>query len=119
MNAGIEDSNFPMIPNSPLQTEKSSEEHKKLEREILERMVGYITAAFGLVAGLAWNEAIQSFIQYAFPMGSPHSLWAKIIYAVIITIAVTLVTIYFTRLMTHKPIDEEEDGTLQRNIFPE
>lgn len=62
--------------------------------EIKEKSSGYMTAAFGLVAGLAWNDAIKSFIEFAFPFSTSGSILAKFIYAVIITIVVILLSQY-------------------------
>ena len=46
---------------------KKIKEHQSiLRKEIKEKTIGYILAAFGLVAGLAWNEAIKSFIDQFF-----------------------------------------------------
>ncbi len=56
----------------------------------------YIAAAFGLVAGLAWNDAIRSFIEYFFPLGA-NTLIMKFIYAFVITIVVTIVTTYIVK----------------------
>jgi hypothetical protein len=75
----------------------------KFERELRERTVGYIVAAFGLVAGLAWNEAIKSLIEYWFPLAQ-KSLLAKVIYAFILTAVLVLVTVYLRKLL----IKEEE-----------
>ena len=60
-------------------------------------MVGYILAGFGLVAGLAWNEAIKEFIAYLFPL-SKDTMLAKFAYASILTFILVLVTIYLARL---------------------
>lgn len=81
---------------------------KKIHHEVLEHMVSYITAAFGLVAGLAWNAAVQALIQYAFPVQDQNALWAKFVYAIAITIIVALITIYFTRVVAQKEESEEE-----------
>ncbi|MCK9187036.1 MAG: DUF5654 family protein [Candidatus Colwellbacteria bacterium] len=66
---------------------KKSAEFKSSVRE---RAVGYIMAAFGLVAGLAWNDAIKALIEELFPL-SKETLVAKFIYAVIISALVVLV----------------------------
>ncbi len=73
------------------------EEQVKLRKEIKERTVGYILAAFGFVAGLAWNEAIKSLIEQFFPP-STSSVFIKFIYAFIITIVIVVITIYLVRL---------------------
>lgn len=64
--------------------------------EFKKKTVGYITTAFGLVAGLAWNEAIKSFINYFFPM-QQNGMVAQFVYAVIITLVLVVVTVYILR----------------------
>ncbi|KUG19650.1 hypothetical protein ASZ90_010620 [hydrocarbon metagenome] len=55
-------------------------------------MAALITFAFGLVAALAWNEAIQAlFALYIDPGGS---ITAMLIYAVLVTIIAVLATIW-------------------------
>ena len=85
------------MPNIGDTFKTMEEEKKKLENEIRERTFSYIIAAFGLVAGLAWNDAITSLIEYIFPV-SAGSLFAKFIYAITITLAVVIVSIYLTRI---------------------
>jgi predicted ABC-type sugar transport system permease subunit len=72
---------------------KIKESGSELHKEVRERTLGYIVAAFGLVAGLAWNEAIKASIEYLFPLNQ-NSLLAKFIYAVVITLVVVVVSIY-------------------------
>lgn len=69
----------------------------KLQQEVRERTLGYIIAAFGLVAGLAWNDAIKALIEYLFPL-KENTLSAKIIYAFLITLIVVVCTIYLNHL---------------------
>jgi len=77
------------------------EERKKIQREVGERTIGYVLAAFGLVAGLAWNDAIRSLIEYFFPIERAGIL-AKIIYAVVITAVVVVFSIYLAKLADKK-----------------
>jgi hypothetical protein len=63
----------------------------ELESSVREKTVGYITAAFGLVAGLAWNDAIKSLIETFFP-GKSGGVFAKFGYAFLITAVVVLIT---------------------------
>ena len=70
-------------------------------KEIEERIVGYILAAFGLVAGLAWNEAIKSFIDQFFPV-SRDSVLVKFIYAIVITVIIVLLSIYLLKFSGKK-----------------
>jgi len=69
--------------------------------EVKEKTVGYILAALGLVAGLAWNEAIKALIERFFPVGT-STLLVRFSYAVLITIVVVVVSIYLTRLSKKK-----------------
>ena len=71
---------------------------EKVKREFKEKTVGYITAAFGLVAGLAWNDAVKALIEYLFPL-KQDSVFAKFIYAIIMTLIVVIATMYITRLL--------------------
>ena len=48
-------------------------------------------AALGLIAGLAWNEAVKGLIDHIYPLDQ-NGLWAKFIYAIIITLVVVVVS---------------------------
>lgn len=61
--------------------------------EIKNQTISYITGAFGLVAGLAWNDAIKALIDYFFPF-SKSTLGVKFLYAVLITFVVVMATKY-------------------------
>ena len=75
-------------------------EKKKLHKELLAQMVMLSTAGFGLVAALAWNEAIQSFVNtYVVKYISPGSgVLSRFIYAIIVTVVAVLVTYQLTKL---------------------
>lgn len=62
---------------------------KKEASEVRGRMVGYIGAALGLVAGLAWNEAITSLINSVFTLDK-NSVFAKFVYAAVLTAVVVI-----------------------------
>ncbi|MCL5016055.1 MAG: DUF5654 family protein [Patescibacteria group bacterium] len=64
--------------------QKIKEEAKSIQNEVRERTLGLILAAFGLVAGLAWNSAVTSLIQYLFPL-STGTIIAKFVYALMMT----------------------------------
>lgn len=61
----------------------------------LETFAGFITAAFGLIAALAWNEAIKAIILEFFKAGS--AITGLVIYAVIVTIIAVLATLIIAR----------------------
>lgn len=64
-------------------------------------MVALSTSGFGLVAALAWNEAIQSFVkQYIdqyFSIGS--GIVSRFIYAIIITALAVFTTYQLTKIV--------------------
>jgi len=70
-------------------------------REVKERLVGYMTAAFGLVAALAWNDAVKALIDILYAVDK-NTVTAKFIYAIVITIAVVVVSIYLSKLSEKK-----------------
>ena len=76
--------------------EKLRDEKDKIKREVKKQVLAYITAAFGLIAGLAWNEAIKELIDYLFPIS--NSLLAKFIYAIVMTFVVILISLYLVKL---------------------
>lgn len=87
--------------------ERLNEERKKVTGEVRERLLGYLVGALGLVAGLAWNDAIRAFIEYAFPLNK-DSLTMKFIYAIIITLVIVIATVYLTRFLKKKETEEKQ-----------
>ncbi len=77
---------------------RNAQEDIKLRVEIRERTIGYMLAAFGLVAGLAWNDAIQTFIAYLYPRPE-NTLPAKFLYAIIITVLIVSISTYISRFL--------------------
>ncbi len=72
-----------------------------IKSEIKMRTMGYIGAGFGLVAGLAWNDAIKGLIEYLFPF-SQTTILAKFLYAIVITIAVVILLSYLEKFLNPK-----------------
>jgi TRAP-type C4-dicarboxylate transport system permease small subunit len=66
-----------------------------MKAEILDKIAALVTAAFGLVAALAWNGAIRAIFEAVF--GSADNIPAMLIYAVVITVIAVLVTIWIAR----------------------
>jgi hypothetical protein len=67
-----------------------------LKGEVIENIAALLTAAFGLVAALAWNGAIQAIFVEVF--GTAENITAQLTYAVIVTIVAVLVTIWIGRM---------------------
>lgn len=69
---------------------------KDIRQQVRKQTAGYILTALGLVAGLAWNEAIRALIVHFYPLDQ-NSLWAKFVYALLVTIVVVIVSAYLLR----------------------
>ena len=67
------------------------EMEKELGREAKDKAKGYVIAAFGLVAALAWNDAVKSLIEYFFP-NKDNSILLKFIYALALTVVIIVLT---------------------------
>ena len=50
------------------QTAAEKKEDRSLRREVRAQVVGYVIAALGVIAGLAWNDAVKSLIEHFFPL---------------------------------------------------
>ena len=70
--------------------EKLKEEKKAIRFAVQDRMAGSIIGAFGLIAGLAWNDAVKSLIDYIYPAGQLGGILPKFVYALIVTIVVAI-----------------------------
>ena len=77
---------------------KLKDSQKEVRKEVRERTLAYVVAALGLVAGLAWNEAINTLIAQFFPL-SKDTLIAKFVYAGVITIIVVTVSSTLVRVL--------------------
>lgn len=76
-----------------------------LHSEFLRTMTQLATASFGLVAALAWNETIQSFINHFIKAGA--GFYSKLIYALIVTGLAVMVT-YTLGKSTQEAAEEEK-----------
>lgn len=66
-----------------------------MQKEVIEKVAALVTAAFGLIAALAWNTAIQEIFRIIF--GDQSGVLAMIFYAVVVTIIAIVVTILVGR----------------------
>jgi len=74
------------------------DEKNRVERDLRKITVGYIIAAFGFVAGLAWRDLSMALVEYLFPM-SKDTILAKFIYAIVISIVLAFISIYVLRFI--------------------
>ncbi|OGZ46639.1 MAG: hypothetical protein A3J54_01220 [Candidatus Ryanbacteria bacterium RIFCSPHIGHO2_02_FULL_45_13b] len=70
-------------------------------KEIRQKTLGYILAGFGFVAGLAWNDAIKSLIDYLYPAPG-DILFSKFVYAFAVTVLVVFAGTYVLRVFEKK-----------------
>ena len=75
-------------------------------KEVIKTVITLVTTAFGLVAGLAWNDAIHALIGQFFEAGS--ALTGQIIYAVIVTVIAVIVTILLARMAGNMGVEIDE-----------
>ncbi len=75
----------------------------KMKKDVIEKIAALITAAFGLVAALAWNDAIKAL--FVGPCGSEGagalcalSSGGPWVYAIIVTIIAVIATIWIANV---------------------
>ena len=65
---------------------------EKIKNTFFSKTTAYVLAGFGLVAALAWNDAIQTLFTLMFGQASQGGLVAKFLYAILVTIILALVS---------------------------
>ncbi|MGH1568427.1 MAG: DUF5654 family protein [Nitrosopumilus sp.] len=66
-----------------------------LKQEVLDKIAALVTAAFGLVAALAWNDAIKTIFKEIF--GDSSTVVPMLIYAIVVTIIAVILIIIVAR----------------------
>lgn len=77
---------------------------KEFNKEVMKTIIALMTAAFGMVAALSWNEAIKAIFNYY--LGSDGTMVGMIVYAVVVTVIVVLITILLARMAAK--VNEED-----------
>jgi hypothetical protein len=77
------------------------ERNKPVSAEVREKTIGFVTAALGFVAGLAWNDAVQALIHRYIKLDQ-NSVWAQLLYAIGITAVAVVLIIYLERFTKPK-----------------
>ena len=75
-------------------------------KEVLKTIITLITTAFALVAGLAWNDAIQALINTFMDAGS--ALTGLLVYAIVVTIIAVVVTLLLGRFADRAGVELDE-----------
>ena len=79
------------------------EEKVTLKQEVLDKMSALVTAAFGLVAALAWNDAIKAIFKEVF--GDSNAIVPMLIYASMVTIIAVIMIIIVARAVANSKND--------------
>lgn len=68
-----------------------------MKKEVIDKIAALMTAAFGLIAALAWNDAIKSLFAEGGPLFfvASYGIWA---YAVLVTILAVFAIIWIGRI---------------------
>lgn len=74
---------------------------------VIKTIITLVTTAFGLVAGLAWNDAIQKLIESV--MGAGDALSGLFIYAIVVTIIAVVVTILLARVAAKMGLEVDDE----------
>jgi len=90
----------------------AKEDAEEFASKVWEKVTGYLIAASGLVAGLAWNDAIKAIIEQFWPLAKDGAK-AQIVYAVAMTVLVVLVTAVFVKLSKKNQKKEETKEKLK------
>jgi len=69
---------------------------KETKKAVSEKTLTLVLAGFGLVAALAWNDAIQTLFRVLFPKS--EGVIGKFIYALIVTMIVVLVSLNLKKI---------------------
>ncbi len=80
-----------------------------MKYEVIDKLAALITAAFGLVAALAWNDAIKSLFAEggALYFMAAYGIWG---YAILVTLIAVFVTIWVGRMAERAKKEEEEEA---------
>ena len=68
----------------------------EVKKELVEKFSALIAAAFGLIAALAWNSAIQQIFKNVF--GEASNIIAMLAYAIFVTVIAVIATILIARM---------------------
>ena len=70
-----------------------------LKQEVLDKFGALVTAAFGLVAALAWNDAIKAIFKEIF--GEQSTVVPMLIYASMVTVIAVILIIIVARAVAN------------------
>ena len=92
---------IPMAEEKSKDKDKTKEltkaEEQKLHVYFVDKVITLMTGAMGLVAALAWNDAMRKLFERVFGTAGSGDVTAMFIYAAIVTATVVIVTYRLTR----------------------
>ncbi len=79
-----------------------------MKTQVIEKIAALTTAAFGLVAALAWNDAIKAVFREVF--GTADAVWPMLTYAAVVTIIAVIATIWIGKVAENAkvPVDAKK-----------
>jgi drug/metabolite transporter (DMT)-like permease len=77
---------------------EEKKEEKPMRTQVIETIAALITAAFGLIAALAWNTAISDAVKQYLSAG--NAILAEFIYAILVTILAVVATVYIGKVLS-------------------
>ncbi len=77
----------------------------KITTRVVEQLSQLITAAFGFVAALAWNTAIQKWFESQ-PLISKGGPW---VYAILVTVIAVAATVWISRIAHRLGVADERN----------
>lgn len=80
------------------------EKGNEVKSQVGQTISTLMTVAFGLIAALAWNDAIKAIIVQYMPKGS--GIEGLLIYAILITIIAVVATLIIARALGKPPVQE-------------
>lgn len=88
----------------------NTKEQNRLTIEIVRQMLTLATAGFGLVAALAWNSLIQTFVDDYVKIWLPEvgKFTSLLIYALIVTILAVFVTYQLSKILRRFEAKDEK-----------
>lgn len=79
----------------------------KLTAQVKTQIITLLTGAIGLIAALAWNEAVKALFVQIF--GEANGLAAKFGYAVIVTVVVVWMTMRLAKLGAQEAEEKNQE----------
>lgn len=82
---------------------------RKMQKELVDQFSKLVSSGLGLVAALAWNDAIQElFRKLTAVFGARSTLIAKFAYAILVTVLVVIISVRLAVLMERLGRDNEQ-----------